>query len=153
LHQDEDQCGAVPAIKTLEDFTFARLPTAPTEAIAHLATTTFLARTENVILRGLGTGETHFSIGLGTTRMRETRVSDAELVHHWRRGPRRAWASALSSWRSRSFAPTGSPVPLALGAALGAISALRLRPGWASAIPLPAAGTRVGLLNILALVP
>jgi IstB-like ATP binding protein len=56
LHKDEDQCGAVPAIKTLEDFTFARLPTAPTEAIAHLATTTFLARTENVILRGLGTG-------------------------------------------------------------------------------------------------
>jgi DNA replication protein DnaC len=86
-----------PAIKTLEDFTFERLPTAPTDAIAAPGHHHVRAPKEDVILRGLGTGETHFSIALGTTRMQETRVSDSELVHHWRRGPRRAWGSALSS--------------------------------------------------------
>jgi DNA replication protein DnaC len=54
-----------PAIKTLEDFTFEHLPTAPRDVIAHLATTTFVARKENVVLLGPpGTGKTHLAIAL-----------------------------------------------------------------------------------------
>jgi len=46
-----------PQVKTLEDFTFEHLPTAPRDVIAHLATTTFVARKENVVLLGPpGTG-------------------------------------------------------------------------------------------------
>jgi DNA replication protein DnaC len=55
----------LPAIKTLEDFTFEHLPTAPRDVIAHLATTTFVARKENVVLLGPpGTGKTHLAIAL-----------------------------------------------------------------------------------------
>jgi DNA replication protein DnaC len=54
-----------PQIKTLEDFTFAHLPTAPRDVIAHLATTTFVARKENVVLLGPpGIGKTHLAIAL-----------------------------------------------------------------------------------------
>jgi len=57
--------GRFPAIKTLEDFTFAHLPGAPRDVIAHLATTTFVARRENVVLlRPPGTGKTHLAIAL-----------------------------------------------------------------------------------------
>ena len=55
-----------PQIKTLEDFTFEHLPTAPRDVIAHLATTTFVSRRENVVLLGPpGTGKTHLAIALG----------------------------------------------------------------------------------------
>ncbi|NMM17187.1 MAG: ATP-binding protein [Cellulomonas sp.] len=55
-----------PAVKTLEDFTFEHLPGAPRDVIAHLATTTFVARRENVVLLGPpGTGKTHLAIALG----------------------------------------------------------------------------------------
>ena len=55
-----------PAAKTLEDFTFDHLPTAPRDVIAHLATTTFVARRENIVLLGPpGTGKTHLAIALG----------------------------------------------------------------------------------------
>lgn len=55
-----------PAVKTLEDFTFEHLPTAPRDVIAHLATTTFVARRENIVLLGPpGTGKTHLAIALG----------------------------------------------------------------------------------------
>lgn len=55
-----------PAVKTLEDFTFAHLPTAPRDVIAHLATTTFVSRRENVVLLGPpGTGKTHLAVALG----------------------------------------------------------------------------------------
>ena len=54
-----------PAIKTLEDFTFEHLPTAPRDVIAHLATTTFVARKENVVLLGPpGIGKSHLAIAL-----------------------------------------------------------------------------------------
>ena len=54
-----------PAVKTLEDFTFEHLPGAPRDVIAHLATTTFAARRENVVLLGPpGTGKTHLAIAL-----------------------------------------------------------------------------------------
>ena len=49
-----------PQIKTLQDFTFAHLPTAPRDLIAHLAQVTFVARKENVVLLGPpGIGKTH----------------------------------------------------------------------------------------------
>jgi IstB-like ATP binding protein/Helix-turn-helix domain len=54
-----------PQIKALEDFTFEHLPTAPRDVIAHLATTTFVARKENIVLLGPpGTGKTHLAIAL-----------------------------------------------------------------------------------------
>ena len=54
-----------PAIKTLEDFTFEHLPTAPRDVIAHLATTTFVARKENAIFLGPpGIGKSHLAIAL-----------------------------------------------------------------------------------------
>lgn len=55
-----------PAVKTLEDFTFEHLPAAPRDVIAHLATTTFVARRENIVLLGPpGTGKTHLAIAMG----------------------------------------------------------------------------------------
>ena len=54
-----------PQIKTLEDFTFAHLPTAPRDILAHLATSTFVGRKENVVLLGPpGIGKTHLAIAL-----------------------------------------------------------------------------------------
>lgn len=42
----------LPQVKTLEDFTFAHVPSATRDVIAHLATTTFVARRDNVVLLG-----------------------------------------------------------------------------------------------------
>jgi DNA replication protein DnaC len=41
-----------PAIKTIEDFSFDHIRSAPRDTIAHLATTTFVAKRENVVLLG-----------------------------------------------------------------------------------------------------
>ena len=55
----------LPQIKTLEDFTLSCVPAAARDVIAHLATTTFIARKENVVLLGPpGTGKTHIAIAL-----------------------------------------------------------------------------------------
>lgn len=55
----------LPAIKTLEDFTFTHLPTPARDTIAHLATTTFIPRRDNVVLLGPpGLGKTHLAIAL-----------------------------------------------------------------------------------------
>ena len=49
-----------PAIKTLEDFNYDHLPSLRRDLLAHLATSTFVAKAENVILLGPpGIGKTH----------------------------------------------------------------------------------------------
>jgi len=71
---DREQAGAImrirtahfPAVKTLEDFNLDHLPSLRRDVLAHLATGTFVAKTENVILLGPpGIGKTHLAIGLG----------------------------------------------------------------------------------------
>ncbi|PDQ34301.1 MAG: AAA family ATPase [Candidatus Lumbricidophila eiseniae] len=55
-----------PSIKTLEDFNLDHLPSLRKDLLAHLATSTFVAKAENVILLGPpGIGKTHLAIGLG----------------------------------------------------------------------------------------
>ncbi len=55
-----------PARKSLEDFNFDRLPGLRRDVIAHLATSTWIAKSDNVILLGPpGVGKTHLAIALG----------------------------------------------------------------------------------------
>jgi hypothetical protein len=55
-----------PAVKTLEDFNLDHLPSLRRDVLAHLATGTFVAKAENVILLGPpGIGKTHSDDGRG----------------------------------------------------------------------------------------
>ena len=55
-----------PQTKTFEDFVFTHQPAAARDTLAHLATTTFIARRENVVLLGPpGVGKTHLAIAIG----------------------------------------------------------------------------------------
>jgi DNA replication protein DnaC len=55
-----------PAVKTIEDFNLDHLPSLRRDVLARLATGTFVAKAENVILLGPpGLGKTHLAIGLG----------------------------------------------------------------------------------------
>jgi DNA replication protein DnaC len=55
-----------PQVKTIEEFNLDHLPSLRRDLLAHLATGTFVAKAENVILLGPpGLGKTHLAIGLG----------------------------------------------------------------------------------------
>jgi DNA replication protein DnaC len=58
--------GHFPAIKTLEDFNYDHLPSLRRDLLAHLATSTWVAKAQNVVLLGPpGIGKTHLAVGLG----------------------------------------------------------------------------------------
>lgn len=58
-----------PAIKTPEDFNYDHLPSLRRDLLAHLSTSTYVAKAENVVLLGPpGTGKTHPAVGLGQGR-------------------------------------------------------------------------------------
>lgn len=55
-----------PSLKTLEDFNLDHQPSLRRDVLAHLATTTWVAKADNVVLLGPpGVGKTHLGIGLG----------------------------------------------------------------------------------------
>lgn len=62
-----------PQVKTLEDFNLDHLPSLRRDVLAHLATGTYIAKAENVILLGPpGIGKTHLAIGLGVKAAQAT---------------------------------------------------------------------------------
>lgn len=64
--QQKLRAARFPNVKTLDDFDMAAVKKAPTDLIAHLATSTFVAKADNVILLGPpGVGKTHLAIALG----------------------------------------------------------------------------------------
>lgn len=55
-----------PRMCTLDDFNWSYQPSAPRQLIEHLATSTFVAKSDNVVLLGPpGVGKTHLGIALG----------------------------------------------------------------------------------------
>ena len=55
-----------PGRKAIEEFNFDHQPTLGRDTIAHLSTSQFIGKAQNVVLLGPpGTGKTHLSIGLG----------------------------------------------------------------------------------------
>jgi len=73
-----------PQHKTLQDFSFAQIPTATRDVISHLATTTFVARRENVVLLGPpGTGKTHLAIALAIKAAEQTYPVAFDTATNW----------------------------------------------------------------------
>ena len=73
-----------PQIKTLEDLTLTHITTASRDVIAHLATTTFVARRENVVLLGPpGTGKTHVAIALAIKAAEATYPVAFDSATNW----------------------------------------------------------------------
>ena len=73
-----------PAIKTLEDFNLDHLPSLRKDLLAHLATSTFVAKAENVILLGPpGIGKTHLAIGLGVKATQAGYSVLFDTVNNW----------------------------------------------------------------------
>jgi DNA replication protein DnaC len=73
-----------PAVKTLEDFNLDHLPSLRRDVLAHLATGTFVAKAENVILLGPpGIGKTHLAIGLGVAAARAGHSVLFDTASNW----------------------------------------------------------------------
>jgi DNA replication protein DnaC len=70
-----------PARKAIEEFSFDHQPGLSRDTIAHLATSQFIAKAQNVVLLGPpGTGKTHLPIGLGIAAQHGHRVLFATAV-------------------------------------------------------------------------
>jgi DNA replication protein DnaC len=73
-----------PQIKTMADFTLAHVPTGTRDVIAHLATTTLIARRENVVLLGPpATGKTHLAIALAVAAAEATYPVAFDSATNW----------------------------------------------------------------------
>ncbi len=73
-----------PAVKTLEDFNLDYLPSLRRDVLAHLATGTFVAKAENVILLGPpGLGKTHLAIGLGVKAAQSGHSVLFDTANNW----------------------------------------------------------------------
>jgi DNA replication protein DnaC len=73
-----------PQIKTLEEFNLEHLPSLRRDVLAHLATATFVAKAENVILLGPpGLGKTHLAIGLGIKAAQAGYSVLFDTATHW----------------------------------------------------------------------
>ena len=73
-----------PQVKTLEDFNLDHLPSLRRDILAHLATGTFVAKAENVILLGPpGVGKTHLAIGLGVAATRAGHSVLFDTASNW----------------------------------------------------------------------
>ena len=99
-----------PAVKTLEDFNPDHQPALRRDVLAHLASSAFVARAENVILLGPpGVGKTHLAIGLG--------VKAAQAGHPILFDTATGWinrlAAAHSSGRLEQELKTAAPLPAA----------------------------------------
>ena len=80
--------------KTIEDFIFDHRPGLKRDTIAHLATGTFLAKAENVVLLGPpGTGKTHLAVGLG--------IRAAQAGHRVLFAPATEWVTRLQDAHQR----------------------------------------------------
>ena len=98
-----------PSLKTLEDFNLDHQPSLRRDVLAHLATTTWVAKADNVVLLGPpGVGKTHLGIGLGIKAAQAGfpvafDTADGEVTGE-------LWAPA-DTWR-------GTPLPLLILLAL-----------------------------------
>jgi DNA replication protein DnaC len=73
-----------PQVKTLEEFNLEHLPSLRRDVLAHLATATFVAKAENVILLGPpGLGKTHLAIGLGIKTAQAGYSVLFDTATHW----------------------------------------------------------------------
>ena len=80
--------------KTIEDFIFDHRPGLKRDTIPHLATGTFLAKAENVVLLGPpGTGKTHLAVGLG--------IKAAQAGHRVLFAPATEWVTRLQDAHQR----------------------------------------------------
>lgn len=73
-----------PSMKTVEDFNSDFQPSLLRDVLAHLATTTFIAKAENVILLGPpGVGKTHLGIALGVKACQQGYPTLFETAAGW----------------------------------------------------------------------
>ena len=113
-----------PQTKTLEDFTFAHLPTAARDTLSHLATTTFIGRRENAVLLGPpGLGKTHLAIAIGINTM--VRVSNCEVID----SNRFVWAYSTASSKARMEMPQARAATLTRPTSTPSIMWAKPRPG------------------------